>query len=1541
MNYRAALEVARAGELQVIIPQLSSNSSAHTKPPRGIPRHCSKEVQERFKNVVSLYRNLTEIRDYGNDNDLDVDGDGDSSAKPCYMLQVHIEYRLDKPDTGKFSSGYIVRNKPTFSTIFAKTVPLPRGEHVVQHSTSSTCAYSTISLSEQYSGRDVDGVRCWLPCIDALDQRLVFDVSLKTPRRCNVLCSGERISTMKVSHRRGDALPIPMKITRFFTPTRIAAGSIGFFIGSVESYNMPLYKVNGKFWVTTGFRDFTLGPDKPLKKKVDVSTTSPRGSKKVEKISKKRPFSSTVGVTAVESSVAPTVTVASTTSTAVVTVPESTVTETSAAPTVSSLVCDNGLEGRDSKRQRVNSIDAVTEYDVDKILNVSTAYPILEEESKDATEILSMKASGPEAATTNVAKDAKNREIEGKRNQNLHRNRPHSGHQDSGDEDDQGLDEADADAEMARAPSKLYADMVNHSSLGLDMAIRRLHKFVEKKYPYPQFTFVYVHELGCDFMSFDGFALINAKFLSNSEDIYLESSAHLILITAYLYSWMKSSLPLSSYETKFILHGVVGYLLNVYVEEVFGEEESKYRYQKQYDTIIELEKQGMAMPLFTFSPEYYEVFTQEFGEYVKCKATVLFHLIESHIGGKEPLRAVLLQIIRSPPLHAKKSGAIRAGNTLDSGEQSPSIGSVTSPTRFFTNNLKLDENTSSIGSGDISPGMQPYSSVRYGLGGSTPYGGHVSPYYNAGSTSVVGPYAGGQTPYSPYYGGNASPNLAAHYTAGEISPYYNSNTDASRQAYYSPSHAFTGSPLMIPTSYGVKGTDLAAHPILTSLYRQSSISSETGWGRDFSALCNDNISAEGLIITCRYASGANSDIDDSFLSKFVYNSSGCSIIARIEVTITQKVENKPRQIIVHHERVGIPQSHDIFCVPKNDLRLQALWPLPSLANDLVKLRLAEVKDDVVTEPILTLTADRKDVYQQQAFSRPGRQKGKAKRRPGDGENSLLSSEQQDEAARREKDKEDRMPILQFIRDVLDHPIRFAVTDPQSLEIISVHNASSDALLIEQLFADVGENNMSMHISALRSIARAVVTTAGIIQPGVDLDNLDPGTSARGMPLRSDRSAKLHIKALATCLMGSPPLSPSTLDASCISGGHHYFVRAEAAYALAKWQNLNAPKLLSSASSVTTAEISVNGTASWHAMNALIDCLQDLFMFEDSATDSHLPLPSDFANESDIYLRSAILLALSTIRSQSGHTPIRIIDLLLKFYNFSCDSTEICGAPDTNAVPSFYNDIHYRSTLLLAFSRISFENISSFSYSKNITSSNIYSSSSLVREVVDICVDTIDSAFTEARANARIDFMKLAVLDEAFSRSHTLPSLKGEGVDVAAALACLVEIDVQATVISSAPTASSLSQEGDIPAEKDRVVIGGSVTPTGMGIASGFNYIKCILDPSVNLRCVHTGVSQSQKGQKSQTSTKDDGFYFLCTPLVRVAAFEAFARLCFAQHSSHESRFQAIHGSIKRNPAAAQPSSNGPPNATPPKLPESTFIAAIFEVLVLVLKQDPK
>ena len=1521
VNYRAALEITRSGELQIIVPKLTSNAS--TIPPRAIPRKCSKEVHDRFKSLISLYRNLTEIRDYGNDNDVDADPDGEIFEKPCYMLQITIVYKLEKPQSGSLPAGYSVRLSPPFSVLFAKTIPIPQGESLAK---STFCIHSIISQSDKHCGRDVDGVRCWLPCFDSLDQRLVFDISLKIPRKSSVMCSGERISSIKVPRRsiKADGVAVesgPMKITRFFTPTRIAAGSVGFFVGSVESYNMPLYKVNGKFWVTTGLHDFSLTQIKSAsRKKPDSSTGSPRNNaSKGEKQSRKRAISAKPNTIQHHSMPVETAPIDA----AVVKIPAETTAESEVV---------NSAEERKSKRQRLDSLDVISDYDLDALLNVTTEYAAVVGASAEAgissTEVNTVSSSAAATLSLDI-KAVEEGQLEtkkvGKASKSKSRTTPRSA-----EESDNENAEEEVEAEELRAQSKLYADLVHHSSLGLDMAMRRLHKFVEKKYCYSHFAFIFVHDLGCDFMAFDGFALVNAKFLCGPEDVYLESSAHLVLVSAYLYSWMKTSLPLSSYEAKFILHGTVGYLLNVYVEEVFGEEEGKYRYQKQYDTVIELEKQGSAMPLFTFYPELYELFTLEYGEYANCKATVLFHLIESSVGGREPMRAAVKQIIRSQPLYstAQQNQAVKQA---DSGEQSPSSSSVVSTSRFFTNNLIQDDR--SITSGDISPGAQ---SAIYGMGGTTPYGGHTSPYYNAGNNSVIAPYAGSS--FSPYYGGNMSPTLSTHYTAGETSPYYQYNSEAAKIAYFSPSHAFSQSPAFGPGGFVGGGTTPSHLSPPMALYRQPSISSETGWGRDFSALCSDSITAEGLILTCRFASGASSDIDQSFLDKYIYSSGGCAIFARLNATITQKIENKPRQIIINHERIGLLQCRDVFRIPDGDLLLLGQLSGPVTPVDDVKVRLAEVRDDVVTEPILNLVANRPGMHQQQAFSRPGRHKGRGKSKKFE-EGYEMSAEMQEEIARREKEKEERKPVLQLVRDMLEHPIRYAMVDPQMLNIIAVQNTSSDSLLIEQLFADLGDKNIFIHCQALRSIARAAVTTAGIVHPGV-ANSADSAVATKGAPLRSDRSAKLHIKTLSTCLMASPPLSASTVDANCISGGHSYFVRAEAAYALAKWQNLNAPKHLSSTSSVTTAEISVTGTATWHAMNALIDCIQDLFMFEDSASDSHLPLPSDFTNESQTYLRNAVLLALSTIKCQSGHTPIRIVDLLLKFYNYRSESNSSSSGGSATC-----SDIHYRATLLYAFSRIRFENISSISYSKRAGVSQ--NSSSLVGEVIEICRSTIEAAFTAARAAARIEYMALATVGEAFSRTHRLPSLQGGGLDAAAAITCLAEIDVQATLISSAPNPNS-SHSGE---EQDRKSIGSSVSPTGVGLASGFNYVKCILDPSTSFRCVlmnsgHPSHHEGNRGAepragKGVANIKEDSYFFLCNPLIRVAAFEAFVRLCFAQYSSHESRFFALHGGSKKSSTTtAGGEDDQGQQQQAPKLPESTFIAAIFEVLQAVLKTDP-
>jgi hypothetical protein len=50
-----------------------------------------------------------------------------------------------------------------------------------------------------------------------------------------------------------------------------------------------------------------------------------------------------------------------------------------------------------------------------------------------------------------------------------------------------------------------------------------------------------------------------------------------IKVTAYLYSWIKSSLPVDSYDCEFVVHGVVSYLVDFYAEQLFGEDSAKYR----------------------------------------------------------------------------------------------------------------------------------------------------------------------------------------------------------------------------------------------------------------------------------------------------------------------------------------------------------------------------------------------------------------------------------------------------------------------------------------------------------------------------------------------------------------------------------------------------------------------------------------------------------------------------------------------------------------------------------------------------------------------------------------------------------------------------------------------------------------------------------------------------------------------------------------------------------------------------------------------------
>lgn len=699
------------------------------------------------------------------------------------------------------------------------------------------------------------------------------------------------------------------------------------------------------------------------------------------------------------------------------------------------------------------------------------------------------------------------------------------------------------------------------------------------------------------------------------------------------------------------------------------------------------------------------------------------------------------------------------------------------------------------------------------------------------------------------------------------------------------------------------------------LGRQSSLGSATGEpsSLDWSFLTFDCVSAESLILIVRHASGASADIDDNFLDKYVYKSG--AMFARVHVHVSEKIEGKAaRQITVTSQQVG----H----------REQDAQGKPHFVRDTLKLRIAEVLDEVVTEPFVTF-ANKEEEFQQQAYTRPGRRGGKRRGPSKKTEEAELTPQQREEIARRNRLREERKSALMKSRD-LDYPLRYVVVDPQCQHILEMHNVSTDMMLIEQLYTDFLEHSVYFQCQALRSLARAGTSTSMIsVEITPDAAAFITGaTAADGSALSSafnfggggataapgattmvripEKSPRLQLQALSDCLLG---IATQVSDPKLVNGSQFCtFVRCEAAVALAKWQNERAPRTVSSEGALHTN--------SWAALDLLNDHLHSLF----ADPDTSLPLPSDFANESSTHLRNSMLLALSSIRSKSGHTPALVPETLLKFAQAAemHDEVAATGNGVTPAAAAQYDDTHYRAVLYYALAQVRFESIAPGLGAQH----PIY-------EIVDLMRNAVSVAYTRARAAARIRTSK--------GGANALPRLSGGGIDVASAIGCLAEMDAQAVALYARGRTGAVSAvmmaggvpdgSGPVPSLKDVDRLG----PSARGPFTGFNYVRYFLPADVRLLCLVD--ANLSGGAQPAASVKDQMLYHLCSPAVRAAAFEGFVRVCFAMQGAHEERQR--HIAAQRN---ANNGGSGSADSVP--APNTTYLPAVVEALAAVLKHDP-
>lgn len=1423
LQYRSAIELSNNGEMRIQIPEkfytkteddnLSANCNNTFQPSiddlHALPLECDSDVLRAFNTldrIASGFRRSPPEPSASEDKeDVDVDGDsvdGEEGAGVHDSASLMRHDSLDDPDVDAdvlhLTKDKLIQLKITYVVGPSEEcsaqdrrhkgiqfrMPTPVGvlrniatakswtsekkanyNHVMQEDDRpATCVYTTGAGGDGIV-QDFDGVRCWLPCIDTVDQRPIFDINIRVPDIYTAVSCGKKIECTLFDKRSN------IFATRFITAKRVPAYSVGFFVGQVEAYSFPLYRGEGNALVALNIHDVLSTSNKDKKKKVGTLSNNVHGG-------------DTNGVDLID--------------------------EESTLP----------------RKRRSRSIS----FDMDT-------------ESTKNEESSSSRMIKPTLSNlSSISHDSQDSQSSYRRT----------------------------------AQENIYIDLVRHTTLGLDLSVRILHKFTGQLHGSGKYTQVYVPHLGDPFLSFDGFSLLDASLLHSQEEAYKETAVQLTLIKAYCLSWLFSCIPLESLDSEFILYGTVGFLQNFYVEQVFGEEEGSYRVQKCIDSVLELEKQGHGLKFNQEFPVKLERLGRLKRQLFLSKSTVLFHLLENRIGGRDAIRLLLSSLIQSTPLYdlnrAKEKKLEASINQTDT-------------TLFFSKPGLLRSDTADTA--------------------------------NTANTMDTDNSANGLPSNTPLLIREQS-----------------SLSNASRSAYRTPF-----------SLYSDKGTG----------GKHTAIRAREETFEDVIQNKNDCISTVRFVEIARScASGV--DTVESFVMNFLKESH--ALLFNISLAV-ERNKTSDRREDRNATRMFKLIANPLFVTTSDD---------PITTNSDFHIKVVERVEDIETDcPFLV--QDKKEVIEQELTkipSRRGPRRGRGKGKQNKDKKQMSEAEQLNQE-RKEKEKEEMeqfklemMDSLELARhESQDHPIKLVYPDPNCVTLQECRLNIPDTMLVELLFLDQDANNVLRQVQALRSLSMYVPEYA-------DREELD--VQRYYIPRGSRR---LQLKAFSDCFLNNN--KPKNADLKAVSS-HHYFVGGEAAFALAQWQNNNAPKIIPSHPVVLVDDFTFYDNEKtedrWIGLACLLAMCRSMFMNEEEEKGSnrtalinrkgsevlgrevdslmrYTPMSIDLTNDAVVHLLVSLLVSIASVKSYNGATPQDSIDMLMVFARH-CDTDK-----DNTRGKKHVDNAYFKAYLLYALSHVRPDP------GAGDTNGNLSMITKVVLEMLhrEWTITRLSKGSTGTTSNMDMpsylsgDDDNDDTIDSNDTRRKFIPSFENQGLVTAAALACLIESDIQVTY--------NKARSLELNAESSQQKLKLSSQPTCVGWLSKINYTTYFLPPGTVIGTTATPDYTPLVVPEVFTATgKKSNLFEVSTPLIRSTALECFLKYLFAQHLAYHQEMRVVDKFVERvnakrisqNEETAMDinhSSSSSSSVVGPALynnnapsTETAFIPMAFQCVLLVLRNDP-
>ncbi|KAF0709405.1 hypothetical protein As57867_005922, partial [Aphanomyces stellatus] len=192
--------------------------------------------------------------------------------------------------------------------------------------------------------------------------------------------------------------------------------------------------------------------------------------------------------------------------------------------------------------------------------------------------------------------------------------------------------------------------------------------YLNARYPFETYAQIFVEDPPEECQYFAGLSILDQRVLYGQTIIDRQLPSQVIQVKGFVGSWIAGAIGIQTTKDAWVLVGVVGHLVNMYVRAVFGEEEYGYRIQLAMDalTTMELVADGNGSPHLIYGDvDVYGEYDPFYMPFLEAKAPLILHMMEQKVEervGPKHLQIALQRIVNgSVPLESNTGKSKRDG----------------------------------------------------------------------------------------------------------------------------------------------------------------------------------------------------------------------------------------------------------------------------------------------------------------------------------------------------------------------------------------------------------------------------------------------------------------------------------------------------------------------------------------------------------------------------------------------------------------------------------------------------------------------------------------------------------------------------------------------------------------------------------------------------------------------------------------------------------------------------------------------------------------